>query len=247
MRTPTPRSVAATLLVAMLAALFTSLGFWQLRRHDERVLENAVRRSRLAEAPLPLGSLVDAAGTDLTSLEYRRASIAGTYEPDGEVVVRGQVRDGQPGFHVVTPLRLEDGRVVLVNRGWVPLAMDTPPLTGAAPPTGAVEQEGFIRLGQTRRGIGPVEPEGRLTTIVRIDLERLAGQMPGPLLGVWFQLAGPADAGLSGGLPVPLDPPSFDEGGPHLSYAIQWFSFAAIAIVGYLAVLRRGTRRGRSR
>lgn len=246
---PVPRSrrLLAGLVVGVIAAVFVGLGVWQLRRHEERKLENAVMRTRLSGDPLPVGLLVDAAGEDLPSLEYRRATIGGSYEPAGEVLVRGQAREGQPGFHVVTPFRLEDGRVVLVNRGWVPLALDAPPLAGAEPAPGSVVQQGYVRLTQVRRGVGPVEPAGRLSTVVRVDLERLAGQMPDPLLPVWIQLEGAAGAGLGGGLPVPLPPPSFEDAGPHLSYAVQWFSFAAIATGGYILLMRRSATRGSSR
>lgn len=237
----------ATLFVAAISAIFVALGFWQLRRHDERRLEHLVLQARLAEDPLPLGLLIDAAGGDNASLEYRRASITGQYEPEGEVLVRGQAREGQPGFHVVTPFRLDDGRVVLVNRGWVPLALDTPPLAGAPPPSGPVALTGFVRSTQTRRGVGPQEPSGRLAIVARVDLDRLSGQMPGPLAPVWLQVGGEADAGLAGGLPVPLDAPSFTDAGPHLSYAIQWFSFAAIAIGGYVVLNRKRASGGTPR
>ncbi len=230
------RWLVATVVVAAIVATCVSLGFWQIRRLDERIGSNALIEARLSEEPAEMTAL--AGGADPAAVEYRRVWARGTFLPEDEVLVRSQVLDGAAGFHVVTPLRLDDGSIVMVNRGWVPLSMDRPPVS-ARPPAGTVRVDGIVRLSQIRRGVGPVEPPGRIQVVSRIDLERLAAQLPGPVVPVWIQLKGsPSD------VPVPLPEPDVDDEGPHRSYAIQWFSFATVGVVGFGALIRRSAHPG---
>ena len=234
----TPRWAIATLVVVILSVIFASLGQWQLRRHDERQVENTVYAARLGSQSMELSTLLEAAGNDLDSLEYRPVKVAGTYRPADELLVRSQVADERPGFHVVTPLDSEVG-TVLVNRGWVPLAFDTPPVDAVPPPEGTVTVGGLIRLSQVRPSIGPVEPEGELSVIARIDLDRLAHQFD-ELAPVWIQATDPPDDTL----PIRLDLPAVKDAGPHLPYAVQWYSFAVITLVGFALLVRRASRTG---
>jgi surfeit locus 1 family protein len=224
------------LLVAVLAVVFVRLGFWQLDRLEERRLENTVTEQRYLAEPVELGELLSGAGGDFESLEYRRALAAGRFDPASEVLIRSQVYRGSAGFHVITPLGGEDGSAVLVNRGWVPLVLDQVPVARALPPEGVVTVEGWIRPTRERQALGPVDPaEGRLVALSRVDIARIQKQVPYELAPVYLVLVG--EQGNE--LPVPLKPPRFDDEGPHLGYAIQWFSFALIGIVGYGFLLRR--------
>jgi surfeit locus 1 family protein len=228
--------VVAHLVVLALAVLFVRLGLWQLERLDARRLENAVAEQRYTSDPLDLSVLVAGAGEDLESLTYRRTVVTGVFDPANEVLIRSQVFRGTAGFHVVTPLVGEDGRAVLVNRGWVPLVFDQVPVTRALPPEGVVTVEGWIRPTRERQSLGPVDPEeGRLVALSRVDIARIQRQIPYELAPVYVILVGEQGEKL----PVPVKPPTFDDEGPHLGYAIQWFSFAIIGLVGYVALLRR--------
>jgi surfeit locus 1 family protein len=234
----TPRWAIATVVVIVICGVCAALGQWQLRRHGERQVQNVVIASRLAQEPLPLLTLVDAAGADVDSLEYRPVTATGEFRSADEVLVRSQTANQRPGFHVVTPLATEDG-LVLVNRGWVPLAVEAPPVGAAPPPAGTVTVTGLTRLSQPRPSIGPVEPDGRLAVVARIDLDRLSEQFES-LLPVWIQQTDEAP----GPAPVRLPTPPIDDPGPHLPYAIQWFSFAAIGAIGYGFLVRRALRTG---
>ncbi len=196
--------------------------------------------SRLAEPVRPIGEyLDDPVGEEL---EYRRVSVSGAFDPAGEVLVRSRTYNSEAGFHVVTPLVIGQGRAVMVNRGWVPLEMDQPPVSGAAPPA-AAEVAGFLRASQSAPALGPADPpEGVLARIYWIDLPRLQAQSPHRLEPFYVQLETQSPP-QAGSLPVPVPAPELSEGS-HLSYAIQWFSFALIVLVGYGALLRR--RRGRA-
>lgn len=231
----TPRWAIATLVVVTLCGVFASLGQWQLRRHSERQVENTVNAARLGSESIELPVLLDAAGADLDSLEYRPVEVTGTYRPSDELLVRSQVADERPGFHVVTPLDTEVGSV-LVNRGWVPLAVESPPVDAVPPPEGTVTVSGLVRLTQVRPSIGPVEAEGELSVIARIDLERLAPQFD-DLAPVWIQATSPPGETL----PIRLEMPAVGDSGPHLPYAVQWYSFAMITAVGFGVLVHRAS------
>jgi surfeit locus 1 family protein len=234
-----PRWIAAHVVVVVIAIVFINLGFWQLRRLDERRLENAVAESRYSAPPEELSALLAAAGEDLESLRYRRAVVTGTYDVEDELLTRNQVYREQAGFHVVTPLA-GDGGAVLVNRGWVPLALDSPPIDEAAPEPDVVTVTGWVNPTQTRPALGPTDPEdGVLEVMNRINIDRIQEQVPYDLEPVYIVLEGEEGSEL----PVPLPPPEFEDEGSHLAYAIQWFGFTLIGVVGYGFLIRKSVGR----
>lgn len=236
---PRPRWVVASVLIVVLTVTFVLLGRWQLERLDEVRAENQLVVARTELPPIDLTDLVGS--IDEEELEYRRVVATGVYASDEEVLQRSRAHRGQNGFHVLTPLTLEDGRGVLVRRGWVPFELDTPPVDEAAPPSGEVTVTGFLQRSEEQRGLGPTDPdEGELDVVFRADVPRLARQVASPLFPMVLSLDGQRPP-PSGRLPVPAAPPALDEGN-HLSYALQWFSFAAIAAIGYAAVLWKRSR-----
>ena len=229
----------AHVVVLVLSVVFVSLGMWQLRRLDERRLANTVGESRFESEPADPGLLIAAAGDDLDSLSHHRALATGFYAPESEVLIRSQVYRGVAGFHVITPLVAADGSAVLVNRGWVPLDLDEVPVTAATPPIGEITVEGWLAPTRERGALGPADPDdGRLTAMNRVDIERIQEQVPFPLLPMYLVALGEQGSEL----PVPVESPTFDDDGPHLAYAIQWFSFLAIGLVGYGFLIRRSLR-----
>ncbi len=239
----TPRWITAHLGVLIIAVVFVNLGFWQLRRLEARQQENAVAMSRYQAPPEDLDLLLAGAGDDYESLQYRRATATGTYDVSGEFLTRNQVYQEQAGFHVIDPLVKQDGGAVLVNRGWVPLELDTPPIEQALPPGGEISIVGWINPSQTRPALGPIDPpDGDVDVFNRIDISRIQEQVDYPLDPVYLVLEGTE----SNQLPVALPPPSFDDMGNHLAYAIQWFGFALIGLVGYWFLMRKSlSKRGR--
>ena len=98
--------------------------------------------------------------------------------------------------------------------------------------------EGFLRSTETAAGVQVDDPdEGVLDALARPDLARLQQQLPYPILPAYVQLEAQSPE-QAGPLPVPVPRPELDDG-PHLSYAVQWFLFSAIALVGYPLVLRK--------
>ncbi len=226
----------AHLGVLALLLVLISLGLWQLRRLEERQVTNQVGLARHAAEPLDLQAMVQGAGPDLDTLEYRRASTRGEWDPSYEVYVRSQVRDGRSGLWVVTPLVLEDGQAVMVNRGWVPVELNR---TEAAPLPGGVEVIGVVRASRSRSALGPTDQPGVEDTIARVDLSLLDTYVPYPLLGVYLE----ESTDNPEAWPLRLQEPVFDDEGSHLVYAVQWFSFAVVGLVGYLALIRATAHR----
>lgn len=232
-----PKWIVLHLVVLGIAALFAALGMWQLERLDERRQHNALVRER-QNAPAVAASELSVDDDHA----WHRVEATGTYDTSEEVLLQGKARDGRPGSHVLTPLVTADGRAVLVDRGWVPLEMDDPPVTEAAPPPGEIHLSGTLLPDRPASTLGPKNPDtGEVTKLNRLDVSRLEDQMPYTLLPNAL-LLGAQDPPQSGDLPAPGELPELSEG-PHLSYAFQWFAFIAIGLIGYAALLRKEARR----
>ena len=224
------------------------LGFWQLDRLDQRRARNAVVLAGMRQAPRPVDAALAAEmGRDPGRLVYRRVTARGRFLSESEFVLRGRVEYGRPGVHLATPLLLEgDSAILLVNRGWVPAPDGATPERAAAPPAGAATVEGILQevpVTQDRGGRS-VSARGD-TTYRRLDRAVVQARLPRPVLPMYLQVVGDTGAAVraAGILPVAVPPPPLDEGS-HLGYAIQWFSFALIGVVGLFILLRRD---GRSR
>ncbi len=209
------------------------LGIWQLQRRTERLARNAHITQRLSEPPLAIAGPV----ADPAALEFRRVTVSGTFDYANEIVLRNRSRDGRPGVHVVTPLRIAGSdRAVLVDRGWIPYEQTDPEARRVfrGPATATVAGIAHPSTGQPS-GLGPVDaPVGpghpRLDAWFRIDVPHIQQQTPYPLLPFYVEQSPEQGAP---DLPWRSEDLALDEG-PHLSYAIQWFSFATILVVGYI-------------
>ena len=235
-----PRWIVSHVLVAVLVVVLVTLGLWQLHRLDQKKDFNALVRARTEAPAAPVEELLpaDATFADAESVVFRQVTAAGTYVPDEQVVVRSRSFEGQSGAWMLTPLRLDDGIAILVNRGWVPVQAGIDLEPEWAPPSGRVRVEGLLVATQTRGRFGAIDPEGeRLETVARADVARLQEQVEEDLVPAVLQLD-EQDPAQPGDFPVAIGAPELSEG-PHLNYAGQWFIFATIAGVGYLLMLRR--------
>lgn len=244
-----PKWIVRHVAVVALVVVMVLLGFWQLRRLDEKRDHKALVEARQEMPVAEVRDVVPAdAGVDDDAVDavlYRSVSAAGTYEDGDTVVVENRTFNGSSGAWVLTPLRLDDGSAVVVNRGFIGFDRDgeiVPPPT----PTGSVTVTGLLFPSQHRGRIGPTDPaEGKLEVLARVDLDRVQAQVGYPVLPAYVQLVAsdPGEALTDDGSPsiVPLGPPEPDEG-PHLAYAVQWFIFTTIAGGGYGVLLRRVAR-----
>lgn len=234
------------LIVVAIVATCSSLGFWQLARRQSRATFNQQLSARLDAPARPFSELkqkyqLEAGVREGDAAAYRRALVEGRYDTEREFLLTPRSRDGQPGFDLITPLVFAENRAILVDRGWVPTTLHTPPVAPAAPAALEVSVEGFLLPEEdpTERGwLRPRNPsEGALAQSFYVDVDRLQGQFPYQLERGYLLLAeqNPAQEDILPALPLAPQP----NAGPHLSYALQWFSFAIIGIVGYVLLLRR--------
>jgi surfeit locus 1 family protein len=242
---PRTRSIVLLLATIVVVATCVRLGIWQLHRLEWRRGYNASVAAGLSAAPSPIQELIRS-GDDLGATSYRRAVATGTYDAAHEVILYGRTQNDTPGNHVLTPLVMSDGSALIVDRGWIPFDPNQPvPVQGdAAAPSGAVTVTGVLfPPDSTSSTASPSAAAAATATVREIDLAQLQSQLPYRLLPVYLLLAA-QDPPQPGGLPAPGPLPELTEG-PHLSYAYQWFSFAAIAVVGYVLLLRRDRRERR--
>jgi surfeit locus 1 family protein len=244
-----PKWILRHVAVVALVVVMVLLGFWQLRRLDEKRDYKALVAAR---QEVPVADVLDVVPADagvrdaaVDRVLYRSVRAEGTYADEDTVVVENRTLNGASGAWVLTPLQLADGSAIVVNRGFIGFdrsgAIDPPPA-----PAGPVAVEGLVFPSQERGRFGPQDPdEGDLPVLARVDLDRLEAQVDYEVLPAYVQLveSEPGEDPVAAGDPsvVPLGPPEPEEG-PHLSYAAQWFIFSTIAGGGYVLLLRKVAR-----
>jgi surfeit locus 1 family protein len=157
--------------------------------------------------------------------------------------LRNRYFQNESGYNLLTPLLLDDGSAVLVDRGWIPAdGNDSPAAWRKYDQPGRVTVRGQIRLGQAKPDLGGVpDPalvpgQTKLEFWNSVNLERIGQQLPYPILDVYVQPdVDPADVAP----PIPYQPELELSEGPHLGYAAQWFTFASILVFGYPFYLRK--------
>lgn len=233
-----PRWLLFHLLCIGAVVLMIYLGFWQLRRLDERQAFNGAVAARIDLPAVPLEEALATASPD--ELEWRSVTARGEYLVDEQFVVVNRSQDGRAGDIVVTPLLLDDRQVLLVERGFVPFGLQASPA-----PVGTVDVVGRLRPSDERqRGQLGDPPDGDLTVAQRLDIDRLAGQLPGRPVDAYVELTSSEPAEI-GPFPAALDEPELSEGS-HLSYAGQWFIFAGGVIVGWYLAVRHSLKSRRA-
>lgn len=202
-------------------ALCVTAGNWQHRRMIEK---QALQRQldlamTIAPVDLPAGA------PDWSAWRYRQVELAGEYDARHQILIDNKVHDGRAGYDVVTPLRLGDGRAVLVDRGWIIAGASRAAPPDPAPPAGPrivrgridVPPANYFELGDARAPVGPVWQH--------LDPTRFAqatGVAVAPIVVDALDAAGGGD--LVRDWPLP------DAGiEKHVGYMVQWYTFAAMA------------------
>ena len=229
-----PRWVGLAAVTLAMCVLFWWLGTWQWGRHVDRSARNDAIEAAVNDEPAPLTSVVPEPNILNDEAVYRPVTATGTYLADAQLLQRNPL--GRSGFDVVTPLSLSSGGTLLVDRGWIS-SSSTDTNTAAAdvtPPTGQVDVT--VRLRGPQESSGREPPPGQVYDIIPAQL---ADGLPAPVYTAYgelleqdpapdpdLELAGPIDTGI----------------GIHLFYAIQWWLFIGIAIVGYFTLVRRESK-----
>jgi surfeit locus 1 family protein len=212
------------------------LGFWQLDRLRQRQSANREIEERISA---PTASLAEVM-RDTATMAYRSVRVAGRYDYEHEFVLAARSRQGSPGVNLITPfIRIDSDTAILINRGWV-YSPDGMVITDTA--WREPEQLSSLVVGHVERPIpasGPVFNSKVPRVIRRLAVDSLRTRVPYPLAAavVVQEVADkPADGSVTH--PVRLDSPRLTNG-PHRSYALQWFAFALIGLIGMVAVARR--------
>jgi cytochrome oxidase assembly protein ShyY1 len=234
------RWLALAVFVVALAIAFVNLGFWQLARLDQRRAMNSSVVNHESSAAVDFGSVFN--HTIVEADQWQRVSVEGTFDPDHQFMVRYRSNGQESGWEVVTPLHTTTGAWVLVDRGFgvKPNDQDYPSVL-PVPPTGQVSIVGYVRRDEqgSTDAMTPAQP---LNTVRLINSATLAASLPYPIVNGFVSVIEITPA-QDGGLEV-VQPPELTEGN-HFSYAIQWFTFAGMAGVGLILLIRSDLRAAR--
>lgn len=221
-------------LSILVAAICFRLGFWQIRRLETRRAANAAALSARALPEIVLDSSAPS-----VPMANRRIRVTGRYDLARQLVLRGYLMGGTPGVHIVTPLRPASGdSAILVLRGFVPSPDATTINPDSAAEPDSVEVRGIGEAIPAEGGAGRVERGGQVTW-KRLDISAVRAAIPYPVRDTY--LLEIRDAGRNAsptGLPIRIEVPELDDG-PHLSYAIQWFAFGTIGLIGGTTIARK--------
>lgn len=211
-----------------------ALSNWQLARREEaRAAIERVERNWDAP-PVSLDSVIDDWNEEAT---WTPVALTGEYLVEDQLLVRGRPNSGRAGFEVLVPFQLADGRIVVVDRGWVAAGNEQDaPDTVPSPPAGTVEIVVRLKAGEPEIA-GRSAPAGQVATIHLPTVAELVG---GEVVTTAYGLLASEDPAVST-MPVAATRPVANEG-PHLSYAFQWLIFALMGVVALAWAIRQEYR-----
>lgn len=233
----TPRWLSYLALTVVFAIVASVFGLWQWDRRTQAVAAITVLDTNWASEPINLEEWSGLEGTFPRAEEWKPVLVEGEYLASDQILARTRPRTGQVGFEVLVPFQTLTGPIVLVNRGWVPTGetQDFPDFL-PTPPSGVVNVVGRLKPSEPlllRRGA----PPGQVPSIY---LDGIAELYAYPLETEFFVLVA-SESPAPSQAPLPALKPQLDEG-PHLSYTLQWFVFAALAFIGFFWLLRQEYR-----
>ena len=232
------RTLGFVIFAIVVSAICVRLGFWQLARREARRALNAMLAERLGATPAAALDVI----RDSATAQYRRATAHGTYDFGNEFAVGARTNQGSPGVQIFTPLRVA-GRdtAILVNRGWVyaPDAMTVE--LGRWVETDTATVTGYL-IALPRNGRGSVSTSTAPRTVWRLDADSIARRLPYPVAAFYLVQTAPPRP-VPDSATVRVTAPVLDEG-PHLGYAIQWFAFGLIGLIGAGMTVRADRRAG---
>lgn len=238
-----------TLLVLAALGVLVRLGIWQLDRLESRRAFNDRVTAQISQPTLELSPQTlenTPLAKELPEMEYRSIRVYGEYDHDHQIALRSQYHENQYGVHLITPLKISGSdQVILVNRGWIPVKDWENGLLAQYDQPGLVEVQGMIRPSMDQADFGnrsdptPAPGQPPLKSWNFVNIPRIAEQMPYALLPAYIQQA-PSSTSMQ---PPYASLPELEiTEGPHMGYAIQWFTFATILGLGYPFFIRKQER-----
>jgi surfeit locus 1 family protein len=230
------RLVAALAVLACLG-MFLYLGVWQSGKGERLAQALAQRAQRSQLGPV----VVTAQRLDALEVQDAPLRVVGTYDAAHQIFLDNRQHNGQPGVHVITPLKIEGtDTFILINRGWIGWHLGRTVLPVVATPTGRVDLTGLATVPSTKKFfLMPDHPDERPQLWERLDMSRFETLMGHPLQPVVLQQTG-GDAPDS--LIRQWEPPE-DRVAKHRGYAFQWYGMAVVLLILALAAaVRRAGR-----
>jgi cytochrome oxidase assembly protein ShyY1 len=224
-------------VVVVFAIACGLLSWWQWARRAEAVAEIERVAVNYDATPVPVAEALPELDAWSDDDEWLPVELTGRYLPDQQLLVRNRPYNGSSGFEVLVPFELVDGRIFVVDRGWVPIGSSIEaPDAVPAPPDGELTVVARLKPGEPTL-LGRTAPAGQLATIHLPSVAELVGD--DTYIGAYGLLASedPAPAER----PAPAIRPEADEG-PHLSYALQWIAFGILAFIALIWAFRRERR-----
>ncbi|WP_405994215.1 SURF1 family protein [Streptomyces sp. NBC_00986] len=234
--------VILALITLLLIPTMIRLGIWQMHRYEMRSARNQLVTNALHAKPVPVETISTPGHAVTRTEKYRTVTATGTFETSKEVVVRRRTNDDdEVGFHVLTPFVLTDGKVVLINRGWIPATgVQTAFPKIPAPPSGRTTITGRLMADETTAASGIKDIKGLPDRqIMLINSEEQARRLHATVLGGYVEQTAPE---AKGDTPEQISDPGKEDAPLNYAYMIQWWLFAAAVPVGYVVLARREAR-----
>jgi cytochrome oxidase assembly protein ShyY1 len=233
----TPKWILVTLICLAMLPAFQALSNWQWHRLHDRQAYNVTIQAEIDKPPVALSELTVSVPESVTvpaGSQWRTVEMTGSWLSGNQVLVRKKSLESDLGLWVVTPLRLSDGTVVMVNRGWIAAAnsaVDSPVV--ATVPVGTIEVLGRLREVQDRTKPAPSDlPAGQVDRI--IPMEIVSGATT--LSNAYVEMTASRPESKSADIRT-LPEPEVTEGA-HRSYALQWMFFEIMTVIGWSILVR---------
>lgn len=209
-------------------ALFTALGFWQVSRAVEKQGLQDAMTARLQQPALELRRL----NANMDQLQYAKVNAHGRFDVQHEILIDNELHNGQAGYHVLTPLILEDNTAVMVNRGWISQGQNRDVLPEINTPTGDVSIQGMLAPPKSKPALILAEADINPGKVwLYLDLKKYEANSGLTLMPLVLLM----DAQSSHGFV--REWPAYDaKVWMHIGYAIHWFVFALAVVIIYFAV-----------
>ncbi|WP_430474146.1 SURF1 family protein [Thalassospira lucentensis] len=224
-------SLAMKICAGLSLIILLGLGSWQVDRlfWKQDLIDQRQAQAELPPIAVPTDTVLD------PEIDFRAAYADGHYLNDQEKYLMARTQRGNVGFQLITPLEQEDGRIILVNRGWVPSDYRDPATRPDSLIEGSVHVTGVLRLPREKHWAQP-ENDPLKNQWFYVDVDHMAEDSGAELASAYYLELD--DTAVPGGLPI---------GGQakvklpnsHLEYAITWYSLALTLIVMFVLYHRR--------
>lgn len=220
-------SIASTVALSILVALFATLGMWQTKRATEKA---AIEQQHKTAPAVSFATAL--AGNK----RFARIDVSGHYDPARHILLDNQIWRGRAGVHVFTPFMTLDGTAILVNRGWLPLGVDRQVLPTIPTPLHETVLRGILNtppvpgriLGQADK----MSPNQWPQLVTYLNLSDISKMLDVPLENWIIQLSDSAQDGFEGRDWKPV----FMTSARHHAYAFQWFALASVSVMLWIFI-----------